>query len=81
MDATTRIKQLQFEFAFRLHDFFDNGFSPSLFPWQCIYGANHLVIGFLLVLEITSVRVVNVVLLGNAIQPVDARISALQTFF
>ena len=74
-------KRLQFEFAFRLHDFFHNGFGPSLFPWQGFNGTNHLVIGFPLVLEITSVRVVNVVLLGNTIQPVDAGISALQTFF
>ena len=73
----TTIKRLQFEVTFRLHDFFDNGFGPIPFPWQGVNGANLLVIGFPLVLEITSVRVVNVVLLGNGIPPFDARISML----
>ena len=76
----TTTTRLQFEFAFRLHDFFDKSFGPSLFPWQGLNGANHLVIGFPLVLEIARARIIDVMLFGNAIQPVDAGISALQAF-
>ena len=72
--------KLQFEFAFRLHDFFDKGFGPSLFSWQGLNGANHLVIGFPLVLDIARTRIIDVMLFSNAIQPVDAGISALQAF-
>ena len=71
---------LQFQFAFGLHDFFQDGFGPRLFPREGINATNHLVVGFPLVLEIASARIINVALLGNAVQPVDPRIPALQAF-
>ena len=75
--TTTR---LQFEFAFGLHDFFHEGFGPGLFPREVRDGAYHLVVGVPLVLETARARIIDVMLFGNAIQPVDARISAPQAF-
>ena len=71
---------LQFQFAFGLHDFFDDGFGHGLFSREGLNGANHLVVGFPLVLEIARPRIINVVLFGNAVQPVDPGIPALQAF-
>ena len=58
----------------------DNGFGPGLLPREGLNGANHLVVGFPLVLEMASARIINVVLFGNAVQPVDTGIHALQAF-
>ena len=58
----------------------NKGFGPGLFPRVGLDGANHLVVGFPLVLEIARPRIINVVLFGNAVQPVDAGIPALQAF-
>ena len=58
--------------------FFDDGFGPGLFPQEGIDGANHLVVGFPLVLDIARTRIIDVVLF--AVQPVDAAIPALQAF-
>ena len=71
---------LQFQFAFGLHDFFDDGVGPGLFPREGLNGANHLVVGFPLVLKSARARIIDVMLFGNAIQPVDAGIPALHAF-
>ena len=71
---------LQFQFAFGLHDFFDDGFGPGLFSREGLNGANHLVDGFPLVLKRARARIIDVVSFGNAVQPVDAGIPALQAF-
>ena len=63
-----------------MHDFFDDGFGPGLFPREATDGANHLVVGFPLVLDIARTRIINVVLFSNAVQPVDAGIPVLQAF-
>ena len=80
MQVFASINLLPFQFAFGLHDFFDDGFGPGLFPWEGIDGANHLVVGFPLVLDIARTRIIDVVLFSNAVQPVDAGIAALQAF-
>ena len=68
------------KFTFSLHYFFDDAFGHGLFSREGLNGANHLVVGFPLVLEIARPRIINIVLFGNAVQPVDAGIPALQTF-
>ena len=58
----------------------DDGFGPGLFPREVMDGANHLVVGFPLVLMRARARIINVVLFGNAVQSVDAGSPALQAF-
>ena len=50
------------------------------FSREGLNGANHLVVGFPLVLMRARARIIDVVLFRNAVQPVDAGIPALQAF-
>ena len=57
---------------------FDNVFGRGLAPRQSLNALNHESIRLVLVLQRLGVTIVDIVLLGNAIQSIDARVSPLQ---
>ena len=77
---TTATSLLKFQLDFGLHDFFDNLFRVGLATTKPIDGFNHLTIGCMLVAKILGTRIIDVMLLGNPIQTIDARVTAFQTF-
>ena len=71
---------LQLECLLGLHDFLDDVFGHGLAPGEVIDGLDHLLVGFPLVPQMGGTAVIDVVLLGDPAQAIDARISAFQPF-
>ena len=74
------LKMLHFQLDFSLHDFFDNFFRSGLTTTESINGFNHLPICGMFVAKGLGTRIIDVMLLGNPIQTVNARVAAFQTF-
>ena len=74
------LKMLHFQLDFSLHDFFDNFLRGGLTTTEPINGFNHLPICGMFVAKGLGTRIIDVMLLGNPIQTVNARVAAFQTF-
>ena len=72
---------LQMQTSLGSHDVLDDEFRGGVSSREGVYGFDHLSIRFPLVLQILGPTVIDVVYLGNLVQPVDARIPSRQSFF
>ena len=71
---------LQFQFDFGLHDLFHHLFRHGLALAKPVDGLDHLAIRRMLVAQVLGACIVNVVLLGDSVQTIDAWIPPLQMF-
>ena len=69
---------LQLECFLGLHDSLDDAFGHGMAPGEVLDGLDHLLVGFPLVPQIFGSAVINVVLLDDPVQAIDAGIPAFQ---
>lgn len=65
---------------FQLHDLLDDLFHLFLLSREVTDCPNHLVIGFPFALQILGLGILDVIRLGNLVQPIDAGNAILESF-